>query len=150
MITAVVAFLGYTGVMMRLEQRIKASGGPGIVAFELAGTADRAEAIMNTWGPVGRRTAETSLRLDFGYMLTYGTLLMLLVDRARRRHGHAAALSLVAVPAVAADAIEGFALLKVLERKDVGANARRARTAALIKFAVLGVGLAYAATGRHR
>lgn len=146
MIAAVIAFLGYTGVMVRIDQRLK-SRGSGIVAFELAGTAERAEHIMAAWGPDGRRDAQTSLRLDFGYMLTYGTVLALLVDRARRRHDHPAALPWLAVPAVAADAVEGIALLKVLQRNNIDANARRARTAALIKFGILAVALGYAATG---
>ncbi|WP_273735976.1 hypothetical protein [Mycolicibacterium septicum] len=145
MIAAVIAFLGYTGVMVRIDRRLK-SRGSGIVAFELAGTAERAEHIMASWGHEGRRDALASLRLDFGYMLTYGTVLALLVDRVRRRHDHPAALPWLAVPAVAADAVEGMALLKVLQRNNIDANARRARTAALIKFGILAVGLGYAAT----
>ncbi|MFN6552178.1 hypothetical protein ACP6C7_24105 [Mycolicibacterium septicum] len=145
MIAAVIAFLGYTGVMVRIDRRLK-SRGSGIIAFELAGTAGRAEHIMASWGHEGRRDARTSLRLDFGYMLTYGILLALLVDRVRRRHDHPAALPWLAVPAVAADAVEGIALLKVLRRNNIDADARRARTAALIKFGILAVGLGYAAT----
>ncbi|HEY7054075.1 MAG TPA: hypothetical protein VH496_18365 [Mycobacterium sp.] len=145
MIAAVIVFLGYTGVMVRIDERLKTRGS-GIIAFELAGTAERAEHIMAAWGHDGRRDARASLRLDFGYMLTYGILLALLVDRARRRHAHSAALPWLAVPAVAADAVEGIALLKVLQRNDIDANTRRARTAALIKFGILAIGLGYAAT----
>lgn len=62
-------------------------------------------------------------------MAAYGTLTALLVDRTRRRRGHPAALRAAAVVAVAADAAEG----------------RRARVAALVKFAVLAAALGYAA-----
>jgi hypothetical protein len=148
---ATVVFAGYTAVMMRLERHMRASGGPGIVAFELAGTAAKAEAIMDSWGPDGRRAARQSMWLDFGYMASYGTLLGLLVDRRRRRRGHAAWLPALAAGAVAGDAIEGVALLRVLDRRDIAANARRARVAATIKFVVIAVALGYAgypASGR--
>ena len=35
------AFLGYTAVMLLLERGMRKTGGPGIVAFELAGSAAR-------------------------------------------------------------------------------------------------------------
>ena len=103
---------------------------------------------MARWGSDGQRAARLSLWLDFGYMATYGTLTALLVDRARRRRGHPAALPAMVVVAVAADATEGVALLKVLNRARVTVYARRAQIAALIKFAVLAGALGYVATDR--
>jgi hypothetical protein len=109
---------------------------------------------MNAWGDGGRRAARRSLQLDFGYMATYGTLTALLVDHARRRLGHPATVCLGVVPAVAADALEGVALLNVLAGNDIDVNARRARGAALVKFAVLAGALLYTGVGhlprRHR
>jgi hypothetical protein len=134
---AVTAFAGYTSVMLALERRMHRSGGPGIIAFELAGNAERAQQIMSAWGDDGRRAAHRSLQLDFGYMATYGALTALLVDYARRRLGHPAGVWLGVVPAVAADALEGVALLKVLAGNDIDVNARRARGAATIKFVLL-------------
>lgn len=141
--TAAAVFAGYTAVMMRLESRMRAAGGPGVVPFELAGTAAKAEAIMERWGPDGRRAARQSMWLDFGYMTSYGILLGLLVDRRRRRLGHAAWVPALAAGAVAADAVEGVALLRVLDRRDIAANAGRARVAASIKFAVIAAALGY-------
>lgn len=126
---------------------MRRSGGPGIVAFELAGSAVRAQRIMNTWGDGGRRAARRSLQLDFGYMATYGALTALLVDHARTRLDHPAAVCLGVVPAVAADALEGVALLNVLAGDDIEVNVRRARGAALVKFAVLAGALLYIAVG---
>jgi hypothetical protein len=146
---AATGFAGYTAIMAVLERRMRRSGGPGIIAFELAGSASHAERIMSRWGHDGQRAARWSLWLDFGYMLTYGTLSCLLVDRARRRHGHPRALSAVVVPAVVADAVEGVSLLKVLSGHDVPTHARRAQIAALIKFAVLAVSLAYVSAVRR-
>lgn len=138
-----VVFAGYTAVMMRLEGRMRAAGGPGIIPFELAGTAAEAEAIMDRWGPDGRRAARQSMWLDFGYMTSYGILLGLLIDRNRRRRGHAAWVPVLAAGAVAADAVEGVALMRVLDRRDIAANARRAQVAASLKFAVIAVALGY-------
>jgi hypothetical protein len=100
---------------------------------------------MARWGSAGQRAARLSLRLDFGYMATYGTFTALLVDRTRRRRGHSAVVPSMVIVAVAGDAIEGISLLKVLDGTRVGVHARRAQIAALIKFAVLGGALGYVA-----
>jgi hypothetical protein len=140
---AVTAFVGYTSVMLTLERQMHRTGAPGIIAFELAGNAERAQRIISAWGDDGRRAARRSLQLDFGYMATYGALTALLVDHARRRLGHPAGVCLGVVPAVAADAVEGVALLNVLAGNDINANARRARRAAIVKFVVLAGSLLY-------
>src|ERR1700739_842396 len=85
---SMMAFFAYAAVMLVLERRMRQAGGAGIIPFELAGNASRAEAIMARWGRDGQRAARLSLWLDFGYMATYGALTALLVDRARRRRGH--------------------------------------------------------------
>lgn len=138
-----VVFAGYTAVMMRLEGRMRAAGGPGVISFELAGTAVEAESIMDRWGPDGRRAARQSMWLDFGYMTSYGIMLGLLIDRNRRRLGHPVWTPALAAGAVAADAVEGVALLGVLDRRDIAANARRAQVAASIKFVAIAVALGY-------
>lgn len=140
---AAMGFAGYTGIMALLERRMRHSGGPGIIPFELAGSAFRAEQIMTAWGYDGQRAARWSLRLDFGYMLTYGALLALAMDRLRRKRGHPTALPLLVVPAVAADAIEGIYLFRVLAGRDIAASAARARMAAVIKFGILSLAMAY-------
>ena len=145
---ATAAFVTYTAVMLGFEQRMRRAGGPGIIPFELAGNASRAEDIMARWGSDGQRAARLSLWLDFGYMATYGTLTTLLVDRARRRRGHPAAPLMMVAVAVAADATEGVSLLKVLDRTRVTVHSRRAQIAALIKFANLAGALGYVATDR--
>jgi hypothetical protein len=109
----------------------------------LAGNAIRADQIMKKWGSDGQRAARMSLWLDFGYMLTYGALTALLLERVRRVQGHRSAVPVVVIPAVAADAFEGASLLKVMNRTDVAVNARRAQNAAIIKFAILGCAFGY-------
>jgi hypothetical protein len=144
---SIMAFVAYTAVMLMLERRMRQTGGPGIIPFELAGNASRAEAIMARWGSDGQRAARLSLWLDFGYMATYGTLMALLVERTRRRRGHPAALPAMVIVAVAGDALEGVSLLKVLNGTRVAVYSRRAQIAALIKFAVLAFALGYVAAG---
>lgn len=140
---ATVVYVGYSVLMLRLDRQMQATGGPGIVPFELAGTATKAEAIMARWGEAGQRAARQSMWLDFGYMSSYGTLLGLLINRRRRRRGHPRWLPALAAGAVAGDAVEGVALLRVLDGRDVAANAHRAQVAASIKFAILAVALGY-------
>jgi len=140
---AAIGYVGYSAVMLRLDRKMQATGGPGIVPFELAGTAAKAEAIMARWGEAGQRAARQSMWLDFGYMSSYGILLGLLIDRRRRRRGHPGWLPALAAAAVAGDAVEGVALIRVLDRRDIAANARRAQVAASIKFAILAVTLGY-------
>ncbi len=142
-----VAHAAYAVVMLEIERRLRQTGGPGIIRFELAGNAERSAEMMARWGSRGRRVAQVSLWLDFGYMLTYGAHTALLVDRARLRRGHSSALPLLAAGAVAGDAIEGVSLLKVLGDNQIHMYARRARRAALIKFAVLAVCLVYVVAG---
>lgn len=140
---AAAAYVGYSVVMLVLERGMRKTGGPGIIPFELAGNAERVQQILTAWGAQGRRWARWSLWLDFGYMLTYGTLAMLLIEHFRSRRGHSVALRLLPIGAVAGDAVEGVALLKVLDDVDLDANARLARSAALAKFAILAVAHAY-------
>lgn len=145
-----VATLAYAAVMLVLERGMRKTGGPGIIGFELAGNAERVQEILAVWGADGRRWARWSLWLDFGYMLTYGASALLLIERVRSRHGHPILLRLLPIGAVAGDAIEGVTLLKALDGVDVDTNARRARSAALTKFALLVVGLVYTVIGGVR
>ena len=145
---AAVALVVYTAMMMVVERRMRSTGGPGIVPFELAGNASRVNDIMSRWGSDDQRAARLSLWLDFGYMATYGTFAALLVERARRRRGHPACLLAMVIVAVAADAAEGVSLLKVLDGTRVGVYSRRARIAAMVKFAGVGCAVGYVARDR--
>jgi hypothetical protein len=147
LVAATCGFAAYTAVMVQLERRMRRSGGPGIIPFELAGNATGADRIMSRWGPEGQRAARISLWLDFGYMLTYGALTALLLEQVRSLRGHPSVVPAVIIPAVAADAVEGVSLLKVLNRTDVTVNAGRARMAAMVKFAILGCALGYCVVG---
>jgi hypothetical protein len=77
---AAAVFAGYSAGMFVPERGMKSTGGPGIIAFELAGTEARAMQIMDSWGERGRRAARTSLKLDFGYAASYGVTASLAVS----------------------------------------------------------------------
>ncbi|AXK77477.1 MULTISPECIES: hypothetical protein [Mycobacteriaceae] len=150
-------FLAATMVMLRLERTLHATGGPGIIAFELAGSQDRATSIMKSWGPKGIAAARASLWLDFGYMATYGMFAALLAERADRRFGRRRSgvtlfpwAQIACAVAVAADAREGVALLNVLRGRDQEAQAVSARRAALTKFVLLCSVLLYWASSYGR
>lgn len=148
------AWLAATVPMLRLERAMRATGGPGIVAFELAGSEQQATAILDRWGPEGTAAARKSLQLDFAYMCSYGTFTALLSEGAGRRIEQRSGIrfspvaQLFCAAAVAADACEGVALLSILRGGDRQVHAARARKAALTKFAMLSIPLTLWAVSR--
>jgi hypothetical protein len=141
--------------LVALDRRMVRSGGPGIIAFELAGTPERARTIMDRWGPDGQSAARLSLLLDFPYLVTYSGLQLAACDaasRALRRRGAtglAAAGRVIGPMQLAAgafDAAENTTLLAILSGRN-GRLPALARAFASAKFALLTVGWLYAALG---
>jgi hypothetical protein len=137
--------------MISLERRMKRTGGPGIIRFELAGTDERADQILAAWGPDGKAAARISLLLDYPYLVTYAGLQAALCEVAGetlRGRGHARlaeagrTISLLQCTAGMFDAIENAALLGVLAGRR-GRWPAVARCAAWVKFAMLTAGWAY-------
>lgn len=132
-----------------LDGRMSASGGPGIVGFELAGSAGESSRILSDWGARGQDAARLSLWLDFLFLVAYGaflTLAVLAVRAAVSRRGWvgvARAGGVVAVLPVAAavfDAVENVGLLLVLGGH-LGAVPAVAAGFALAKFTALAVAI---------
>ena len=69
--------------MSPAEDRMKDSGGPGMVPFELTGGQDRADEILAEWGEDGQDAAREQLWIDFGFLLAYGTFLTLALAAVR-------------------------------------------------------------------
>jgi len=63
--------------MSPAEERMRDTGGPGMVPFELTGGQDRADEILAEWGEEGQDAARESLWIDFGFLLAYGAFLTL-------------------------------------------------------------------------
>lgn len=141
--------------MSPAENRMKDSGGPGMVPFELSGGQDRADEILSEWGEEGQDAAREQLWIDFAFMLAYGSFLTLALmairDMARRRGWrHLAAIGGVVAffGALGAgfDALENTCLLLTLD----GAGAALPLLAtifATLKFALLAIAIAYLVAG---
>jgi hypothetical protein len=141
--------------LLELERRMRRTGGPGIIPFELAGTPRRARRIMETWGPEGQAAARVSLLLDYPFLVTYSGLQLAgchAASGALRRRGAPAladagpAIGAMQVAAGAFDAAENTALLGVLAGRDDRLPAL-ARACARAKFALLGIGWLYLGLG---
>lgn len=155
MIAAGVATLILLLAMSPAEERMKASGGPGMVPFELTGGQDRADEILSEWGEDGQDAARESLWIDFGFLLAYGTFLTLALvavrDLARKRSWRrleAIGAIVVSFGALVAafDALENICLLMTLE----GAGAAfplLATIFATCKFVLLVTAIAYLLAG---
>jgi hypothetical protein len=147
------ATLAVGAVLVVLDARMRDAGGVGMVDFELAGTRAEAERMMAAWGAEGRDAARWSLRLDFVFLVVYGTFGALAAlalrswwpSRLWRRLGLAAA---VAMPVAALfDAVEDVNLLLVLDGRGGTAAPQLARAFALGKFALVAFALAYLLAG---
>ncbi len=130
--------------LLEMERRMRKAGGPGIIAFELAGTPERAKKIMRKWGAEGQAAARVSLILDYPFLVTYSGLQFIGCKAAGGRAAKVIAPAQIAAGAF--DAIENTALLGVLAGRDDRLPAL-ARACALAKFALLTVGGLYRALG---
>ena len=63
-----IAMVAFYVPLVILEQKLKDTGGPGIVDFEFVGSAERAAEMLAEWGEDGRDYARWSLWIDFGFM----------------------------------------------------------------------------------
>ena len=143
-------------VLALLDLRMQDTGGPGIIAFELAGSNAQATEIMAEWGAAGQDAARLSLWLDFPYLVLYGAFLTLAVlalrDAGRERGWDRYAsygLVVAFLPAVAAlcDVAEAVGLLLILDGRGGTRLPPLATAFALVKFAALAAVAAYLLTG---
>jgi hypothetical protein len=67
MLATVIVFMA----LMKRDAKVMKAGGAGIVALELAGTAEKAHTILANWGIEGRQAARRDLWLDLGLVLGY-------------------------------------------------------------------------------
>lgn len=155
LIATAVAALALLLAMSPADSRMKDTGGPGIVPFELTGGRHRADEIMAEWGEAGQDAARESLWIDFGFLLAYGAFLTLALravrDMAvRRGWRRLQAIGFVAVwfGAVAAgfDALENACLLLTLDGAG-SAFPLPATIFASCKFAFLAMAIAYLLAG---
>ncbi len=155
LIVSGVAAVALLLAMSPAEGRMKDTGGPGMVPFELTGGQGRADEILGEWGEEGKDAARESLWIDFGFLLAYGTFLTLALaavrDMSRGRGWRRLAAvggAIVSFGALGAacDAVENACLLLTLG----GAGAAfplLATVFATAKFVLLAVAIAYLLAG---
>lgn len=128
----------------------------GIVSYEIAGSPQKANAILAAWGPQDQLQAAFSLGLDYLFILVYAAAIgwaCMRAGAALSRSGwplSAAALpaAIAAGVAAACDAFENAALAAILfSGQAVSPWPEAARIAALVKFGLLFACLVYVFLG---
>ncbi len=127
-----------------------------ILDLEFARTAERTEQIRKVWGEEGMSVARGNIAIDYLYLLAYGSLLALACHRSagwlavhprrgiRRLGRFGRWLALAPLAAAALDAVENFAMLRMLAPSFSGDSwPNLAARCAGIKFNLLYVALAW-------
>lgn len=151
-----IATVAFDLVMVHLDRKMTAAGGPSILGFEFAGSEQRAAKVMAEWGASGRHYARWSLWLDYGFMLSYGSFVALAAVATRdlaRRSGLRRLASvgvvapLAAVAAAGFDATENAFLLLTLGGHGGSLGPPIATVCASLKFALIAFAIAYVLWG---
>lgn len=151
LIALLLALLAASAFMSALGQPLVTPASPsGIIGFELAGTAERAAAILASWDDAARAAARTQTFWDYGlYIPLYVVALSVWAAWGARRMRSprlsrlGVALAWAMLAAGVLDAIENWQLLALLERGADGRRAALAAACAALKFAIVLATLAY-------
>ena len=141
------------GVFSFLDTPLRNPVSPsGIVSFELAGTPDKANAIIKEWDLRAQLFAALGLGFDYLFMVAYGLTISLGVLIAASKHGGKFEKVGVYVGwgvllAALFDAVENFALWRLLSGSATAFCPRVAAVSATIKFFLLVLGLGFALVG---
>ncbi len=126
--------------LLRLDLLLRNDVAPnGIVSFELAGTGERARAMIDSWSPSAREAVMLIQGLDYLYLLVYPAFLSLLCSKLAGRLGgtwEKLGISLSSGVWLCAplDAVENQALIAQVMHGASDALAHRAYLAAVPKF----------------
>lgn len=139
-----------------IDERLKATGGPGIIGLEFAGSLGQVREIQAEWGAHGEYLARLSLWIDFAFMASYGAFFALVGVAVRNFAASRDLRRLAAVGVVAPACAVGAALFDVVENVlwllilggHLGDPAPGIATAcASVKFALIAVAILYALAG---
>jgi hypothetical protein len=127
----------------------------GIVAYEFAGDLPTTHAILESWGSAGQVYAGLSLGLDFLFLFAYAGSIGLGCVLAARKLGmlggfaYRIGIWLAWGLPIAAflDALENYALIRLLLGSELALWPVMARWCAIPKFALVGAGLLYVLVG---
>ncbi len=138
--------------LQALGSPLKTSAAPaGIVSFEFAGTLDLAREIMDSWGTQGQVFAGLNLGLDYLFLVSYATCIGLgcvllarsVAGRSRFLHSIGMILAWGQVGAGLLDALENYALIRVLLGSARAYWPAVARWCAIPKFLLVALGLIF-------
>jgi len=138
--------------LQALGSPLKTSAAPaGILSFEFAGTLDMAREIANSWGTKGRVFAGLNLGIDFLFLVSYATCIGLacvllarsVADRFRLLHSIGMILAWGQIGAGLLDALENYALIRVLLGSALDYWPAVARWCAIPKFLLVALGLIF-------
>jgi hypothetical protein len=123
----------------------------GIISFELAGSASRANQIVNSWPDAVRQDAFLSLGLDYLFLCIYPFAISLACHLAAakdkesglRRGRLGAALSWLVITAMPLDGIENYSLIRVLNSSVNELWPELAKWCAIAKFGLVIIGTGY-------
>jgi len=144
------------GAMALLDRQLKTTAAPfGIVSFELARTQTNSQEMLQSWGPQGQIYAALSIGLDYLYLFSYSSTISLgCVFVAQRVAKRTNVFSLAGVllawsqgAAALLDAIENYALIRLLLGADQELWPTLAWWCAVPKFAIIASGLVYLVAG---
>ena len=142
------------GVFSVLDMPLRTSVAPsGIVSFELAGNVKTAQAVIDSWNSDARLFSAFGLGLDYLFMPVYMFALSLgLLFAMNRKTGwyyfFAMWMGWGAFTAMIFDAVENYALWRVLTGNVVSPYPEVAALCATIKFILLVAGLITIAAGK--
>jgi len=144
-----------TGLRALDTKLISAAAPRGIVSFELAGNIQQVSQILAEWGPEGRVYAALSLGLDYLFLIVYALFISLACVLIARyltlKITFLAAVGFVLgwgqFFAAILDAVENLALIRLLLGSQQPSWPVIARWCAIVKFGIVGAGLAYILIG---
>ena len=137
--------VGSTAWLMYMDQNLVSSAAPnGIVSFELAGSLQRSEAIIQSWSDQARSAALLIQGFDYLYLFIYPAWFSLAsVSLGVRLGGRWQSAGLVVgwivLFAAPFDALENYALIQQLLHGAGAATAKLALWCAIAKFAAIAV-----------
>ena len=143
-------------VQAAFNRRLRSVAAPrGIVSFQLAGTVDRARAIVGSWDDPARSSAKRGLWLDYLYLLSYASALVLGCIWAARQLAAVSPwlewaggmLAWLMVLAAVFDSLENLALLIQLYRTPRAFWSALSFFCASAKFLLAMLGLFYVFAG---
>jgi len=145
LLSTAIVFVG----MSAANAPLKTAAAPsGIVSWELARTVERSQEMLASWDETTRLHAALGLGLDYLFMIAYGLALAMgcsLVARGqdgRLRHV-GVLLTWGALLAALLDAVENYALIRLLLGSERELWTTLAFGCAAIKFALVAVGVVY-------